>query len=328
MKKILCAFLCVAMLLSTVLLVACSEEEKNLKFGLGVYTDVTSATNAASAANGKGEASVTAAAVTLDADGKIVACVLDTATNAVQYTAEGKAIAVESFKTKGELGAAYGMKEYAGAAKEWFEQRDAFQTLVVGKTLAEVKALIAGEDNKGTEEVVNAGCTIMIHEFVYAIEKACNNAADSNATKDHALKLGVYTEQTNKDATDKANGESKLETTVFAAAVDGDGKVVATDTDCVQIAFGFDAKGTSAYDLTKKVESKREKGAAYGMKEYAGASKEWFEQADAFEALCIGKTATEIAAFAASDNYGTADVKAAGCTILVNGFTKAAVKIG
>ena len=41
-----------------------------------------------------------------------------------------------------------------------------------------------------------------------------------------------------------------------------------------------------------------------------------------------GKTATEIAALCASDNYGTDEVKAAGCTILVNGLTKAAAKLG
>jgi hypothetical protein len=42
----------------------------------------------------------------------------------------------------------------------------------------------------------------------------------------------------------------------------------------------------------------------------------------------VGKTATEIKALCASDNYGTEEVKTAGCTILVNGLTKAAAKIG
>ncbi len=326
MKKVLCAVLSIVMLLGTLALVSCGEE-KTLKFGLGVYTDVTTATGANAKVNGKGAVAITAAALTVDADGKIVACVLDTAANEVQYTSEGKAIAVESFKTKREIGDAYGMKEYAQAPKEWYEQADAFETLVVGKTLNEVKALVA-EGNKGTDEVTNAGCTIMIHEFVYAIEKAYNNAADSNVTKDHTLKLGAHTEGTYKDATAKANGESKLETTFFAAAVDADGKVVAADTDCVQVAFGFDAKGASTYDLSKKAASKREMGDKYGMKEYAQSPKEWYEQADAFVAACIGKKASEIASLVGSDNYATADLKAAGCTILVNGFVKAAVKIG
>ena len=64
------------------------------------------------------------------------------------------------------------------------------------------------------------------------------------------------------------------------------------------------------------------------MVNYQVSTKEWFEQADAFNALCVGKTATEIVALCAVDNYGTDEVKAAGCTILVSGFTKAAAKIG
>ncbi len=326
MKKILCFTLCLAMLVGALALVSCREEPK-LKLGMGVYTNVSAASDADGDVSGEGKATVTAAAVTLDADGKIVACVLDTADLSVKYTAEGKAVANQGFKTKGESGKDYNMVQYGGASKEWFEQADAFEALVAGKTLDEVKALVA-EGNKGTDEVINAGCTIMIHEFVYAIEKACNNAFDSDATANETLKLGVFTEQTTSDATEEKNGQNKIETTVFAAAVDADAKVVAATSDCVQIAFTFDETGASTYDLTKKATSKREAGDNYGMKAYGGASKEWYEQADAFNAATIGKTASEIAAMMASDNYGVADVKDAGCTILVNGFVKAAAKIG
>ena len=59
-----------------------------------------------------------------------------------------------------------------------------------------------------------------------------------------------------------------------------------------------------------------------------GTVKEWFEQAAAFDAACIGKTAAEIASLMADNNYGVADLQSAGCTILVTGFVKAASKIG
>ncbi|MBQ7379125.1 MAG: hypothetical protein IJW70_05530 [Clostridia bacterium] len=327
MKKILCALLCALLLLSALTLVSCDKEPETLKFGLGVYTDVTKADSATEDADGQGNVAITAAAVTVDADGKIVSCVLDTADITVKYTAEGKAVANESFKTKYEMGADYGMVAYAGSAKEWFEQADAFMALVKGKTLAEVKALVA-DGNKGTDEVINAGCTITISDFVLAIEKAYNNAADSNATAENTLKLGIYTEQTCKDATEDAAGQNKVETTLFAAAVDADGKVVAASSDCAQIVFGFDAAGASTYDLTKAAQTKKEQGDNYGMVAYAGAAKEWYAQAAAFDAACIGKTASEIAGLMGSDNYGNADLKAAGCTVLVNGFVKAAEKIG
>lgn len=330
MRKIICAFLSILMVLSLFAFVGCNEnggnkEEAKLKFGMGVYVTVK-ASSAEGDKNGQGQATVTAAAVTVDAEGKIVACALDTADNKVDYTGEGKAVAVESFKTKYELGKDYNMVAYGGAAKEWFEQADAFEKVVVGKTLTEVKALVA-EGNKGNDEVVNAGCTIMINEFVLAIEKAYNNAADSNATAAHTIKLGMHTEQSCKDATEDAVGSNQVETTVFAAVVDAEGKVVVASSDCAQVKFTFDNKGASTFDATKAVSTKKELGDGYNMKLYGGAAKEWYEQVAAFDTACVGKTAAEIAAMMGSDNYGTADLKGVGCTILVNGFVKAASKL-
>ena len=330
MKKLTCVLLSVLMLLSALIFVSCDKtpaEEPALKLGLGVYTATPSVTDATEEAAGQGKVAITAAVITVDADGKVVACQLDTAESTVKYTLDGKAVANDGFKTKYELGAQYGMVEYGHATKEWFEQADAFEAFVVGKTLAEIKALVA-EGNKGTADVITAGCTIMIHEFVGAIEKAFANLADSTATASSSLKLGIHTEQTTKDASEDADGSNQIETTVFAAAVDAEGKVLTAASDCVQVKFTFNATGASTFDTTKAVASKREQGAKYGMVEYGHAAKEWFEQADAFNALCVGKTATEIKALCASDNYGTEEVKTAGCTILVNGLTKAAAKIG
>ena len=241
MKKLICVLLSVLMLLSAVSLVSCGKEA-TLKFGLGVYTAPASATSAEEDVNGKGTVAITAAAITVDADGKVVACDLDTADIAVAFTSEGKGIANDGFKTKAEQGKNYNMVTYGGAAKEWYEQADAFETLVAGKTLDEIKALVAAE-NKGTEEVVNAGCTIMIHEFVKAIEIAFDNLADSNATASHKVKLGANTEQSMKDAAEDANGYSQVETTFVAAAVDADGKMVAVASNCIQVKFNFDGTG-------------------------------------------------------------------------------------
>ncbi len=329
MKKFLCVSLSVLMVVS---FVGCKKEAESLKFGMGVYTDVSKASNAEADANGQGRATSTAAVVTVDGAGKIVSCELDTADATVAYTGDGKAVANESFATKYELGDAYNMVAYGGAVQEWYKQADAFEDVVCGKTLDEVKALVAGE-NKGTEEVINAGCTIMIHEFVKAIEKAYNNAVASEVTAEHTLKLGVSTAQSCKDATEEKDGQNQLETTFLAVAVDADGKVVAATSDCVQVKFTFDATGASTYDLTKAVSSKKEAGANYGMSAYGtdlngdGTVKEWFEQAAAFDAACIGKTGSEIASLMGADNYGNADLQAAGCTILVDGFVKAASKL-
>ncbi|MBQ9747024.1 MAG: hypothetical protein IJW21_09425 [Clostridia bacterium] len=327
MKKIASLILCAMMMLSALALVSCGGTDAKLKLGLGVHSVAEKATNADGDTNGQAQAVITAAAVLVDADGKIVKCFIDVADNTVAYTSEGKAVANESFKTKYELGYDYNMKKY-GSAKEWFEQVDAFCALVEGKTVSEVKALVA-EGGKGTSDVVSAGCTIAVSDFAIAVEKAVKNAVASEATAKSTLKLGVATEQTNKDASEDASGESKLETTLFAAAVDADGKIVAASSECVQIAFTFDANGTSTFDTTKAISGKRELGDSYGMKNpNYGSAKEWYEHANAFETACIGKKAGEVTSLLGENGYGNADLQAAGCTVVVSGFVKAASKVG
>lgn len=334
MKRVLSVCLVAAMALTMLFVVGCGDKTKTpdtttpetLKFGAGVYVSAPTATDATADKDGSGKIDVTVAAVTVDADGKIVACDVDTASNTVAFTADGKAVANDNFKTKGEQGKDYNMVAYGGAKKEWFDQADAFEKLVAGKTLTEVKALVAAE-NKGNDDVVAAGCTIMIHEFVGAIEKAYNSAETSKATAKDTVKVTVFTEQTCTDATADKDGSNKVSTTVFAAAIGADGKVTAAHTDCVEVSFTFTTEGVSTLDTTKAVLSKGEQGADYNMVAYGGAKKEWFEQADAFAASCIGKTASEIAGFEAEGGKANADVQNAGCTIIVTGFVKAAEKI-
>lgn len=326
MKKLLIFALCLLMVMPMAL-VGCGdtpEAPKTVKFGAAVYTSVPAVTDATDDKEGTGKIDLTVAAVTVAADGKIAACELDTASNTVKFTADGKAVANAEFKTKYEMGKDYNMVAYGGAAKEWYEQADAFEALIVGKTIAEVKALVA-EGDKGTDEVVNAGCTIMIGEFVGAIEKAYA-AATTEIVADAKLKVVVATEQTCADATEEKDGSNKVTMNVFASALDADGKLVAASSDCVEVSFTFTATGASTLDTAKPVVSKKEQGTSYGMVAYGGAAKEWFEQAAAFDAACLGKTAAEIASLVGEDGKGTSDLQTAGCTIDVTGFVKAATK--
>ena len=169
MKRSLCAFLGILMILSVLSFTACGKEE-TLKLGLGVFTDVSKASNAEADKDGEGTVAVTGAVVTLGADGKIVACTLDTLQATVKYTAEGKTTANSEFKTKYEQGDAYNMVAYGKAAKEWYAQADAFESLCNGKTPAEVAGFIA-EDGKGTADVKAAGCTIYVTGFTKAAAK-------------------------------------------------------------------------------------------------------------------------------------------------------------
>ncbi len=324
MRKFLALTLCLLTVLPLALVGCGNTEAATVKFGAGEYISTPTTADATEDKDGSGKLDVTYAAVTVDANGKIAACELDTASNTVNFTADGKAVANNEFKTKYELGKDYNMVAYGGSVKEWFEQADAFEKVVVGKTLDEVKALVA-EANKGTDEVINAGCTIMINEFVGAIENAYN-AATVEVKADSALKVRIATEQTLTDATEEKDGSNKIAVNLFAAATDADGKVIAASSDCVEVSFTFDMAGAATLDTTKAVISKKNQGASYGMVAYGGSAKEWFEQAAAFDAACVGKTADEIAGLVKEDGKGIDDLQTAGCTIYVTGFVKAASK--
>ena len=325
MKRILSFVFVAALAVSVLAFGGCGKKSKALKLGLGVYT-TASATSATEDKNGEGQAVMTVAAVLVDEKGKIVKCFVDCAENTVAYTADGKAIANASFATKYEQGDAYNMVEYGNANREWYAQADVFCALIAGKTISGVKALVAS-DNKGTAEVINAGCTIEISEFVLAIEKAVANAVDSGSTAKDNLKVGVSTTQTLKDATEDANGSSQLEITFFAASMNDKSTITASKTESVEVDFTFDMNGVSKFDATKPVLGKYEQGDSYNMKEYGGADKEWYEQANAFCTATVGKTPSEVSNLSASDNYGVESVKNAGCTIRVDGFVKAAAKL-
>ena len=287
-----------------------------LKFGLGVY--VAGATVADATADKAGSASMDAtyAAVSLDADGKIVAVVLDVMQHKLSYNADGTTAANTEFKSKYEKMDAYNMKPASPIDKEWYEQADAFKALVVGKTLAEVKALVA-EGDKGVQAVIDAGCTMKIAEFVGAIEKACNNAVASNVTANDTLKIAAVTAQSVSNATADKAGSNQVDTTIVAVAMNGD-KVVAASSDCLQVKFGFDVTGKSTFDTTdaKLLRTKKEKGDDYNMRPASPIGKEWYEQAAAFDTVCTGKTIAEIKALLV-EGKGNDEVVNAGCTMKI-----------
>lgn len=324
MKKIIALFLSILALLSIVSLSACGEKE-TLKFGLGVYSQASTIKGAEGEADGSAEAVATVAAVLLDKDGKVVKCAIDVADNTVNFTTAGKAQTAKEFKTKYELGDNYGMIAYGGAKLEWYEQADAFVKIVVGKTADEIKKLVAS-DFKGTDEVINAGCTIYVSDFVKAIDKAIANAADSQATADDTLKLAIVSKQANiKDATEEAKGTNGFETAIAATVLDAAKKVVATSIDTLDFKVEFDAKGATE-TKTGDLKTKKELGNDYGMKAYGGAKLEWFEQIDALEKLCAGKNESEISKLATEEGKGNSDVQAAGCTITIDTIVKALIK--
>lgn len=347
MKKIISLLLVVFMVVS---FAACgtkpTTDENNgddvaatLKFGMGIVASYGDAKDADGDTNGECKAETTAVAVLLDEEGKFVDIAVDTVDAKAEWTSEGVASATEEVKTKYELGTAYNMAAYGkkhdgtdGKVLEWFEQIDAFVATAKGKTLDEVKAFV-GEDTYTTGDLAAAGCTISVGSIMAALEEAVKNAAASEATAEDTVKIAFATSVENTDATEEKEGSVEFEETIVAAVTDKDGKVVVAKTDCAQIKVTFDTKGVATVDTAAEIKTKLDLGTDYNMAAYGkkhdgsdGAVKEWFEQAAAFDAALVGKTASEFASLADADGYGTGDLATAGCTIGISDMIKAADK--
>jgi hypothetical protein len=86
----------------------------------------------------------------------------------------------------------------------------------------------------------------------------------------------------------------QVDSTMVAVTLDENNIITKLSIDAAQTRVPFDAAGQLTADITAAVPSKYEKLYAYNMLGSSDISKEWFEQADAFEAWCIGKSADRV----------------------------------
>ena len=323
MKKILSLLTVILMVISIVVSIWFIKTDVTLKLGLGVYSYYENVSDATGAESGQAAYVTTAAAVLIDNEGRVIKCDIDSAQVNGGYTSDGKFISKTEYKTKGELGYDYGMKKY-GAKKEWFEQVDAFEKQVIGKTSSEIASLMV--NGKGNADVIAAGCTISIADFVKAVDMAIKNAKPSTAKNNDSLNLAISStlSGTNANIEKNENGTLSFETTIAAVALDEDGKITACANDCLAPNVEFDANGKTKGTYKGEIKSKATLKESYGMS--AAGKTEWYKQAEAFDNACLGKTADEIAGLMGPDYKGIPSVQNAGCTIYVSGMVKIITK--
>lgn len=323
MKKLLALLLVIMLAFG---FVACKKEPVTYKLGMAVVTK-QSGTDATADGNGLGQSDSVFAAVLLDKDGKIVACKIDTAQSKLNFTAAGVPVdADKAFMTKKELKDDYGMRARSGIGKEWYEQAEALEAYVVGKTSAEVAAIAVSETTAPTDADLSASVTIKIGDYKEAIIAACADAAERGSLEGD--KLGIAAVTTAADsvtATADGNGNCYFYTTYVAVSVNSEGKVTAAITDATQSRVAFDVTGKITTDFTTAtVQTKRELGDAYNMLPRSGIGKEWYQQAQAYNEYIAGKTAGEITAIALDESGKATDADLlAGVTITIGDFKTA-----
>ena len=297
-----------------------------LKTGLSVSTNIADTASATAEANGVAKYDVTLAAVTVDDNGVIQSCVIDSIPASVEFDTTGAVTSdlAAAIATKNELGENYGMVAWGGAIAEWDAQAAAVAQYAVGKTVEELKNgdidMTTGKAKDGTD--LQSSATIYLAGYVYAIEAAVNNAQHLGAASGDELVLATLPSIKNSTSADAENaGNAQLDADIVALTRK-DGVITSCYIDSLQAKIAFDTTGAVTTDLSAPVKTKIELGADYGMVAWAGAIAEWNEQAASFAQYITGKTADEVAGIAITETTKPADDTdlASSVTIAIGGF--------
>lgn len=145
----------------------------SFKLGLAVSTDV-SGSKATEA-----QLYSTFSAAVVDADGKVLATIVDAIQPKVTFDEDGVVVEKTYKNTKRVLKEDYNMKDASPIGKEWYEQAAAYTDLMVGKTAADIEAIeteVKNNHNVAVDADLYAACTMDITAFKADMVKAINAA--------------------------------------------------------------------------------------------------------------------------------------------------------
>lgn len=166
---------------------------------------------------------------------------------------------------------------------------------------------------------------LMTLTLVMTMVAACGKKEESKDAKAKTGLAVVSSLTSSKNAGDD-NGLAEIDSTVVAVLVGADGKILDCAIDVAQNKINFDKEGKLVTPIDTVFKTKQELGTDYGMKKASGIGKEWNEQADAFAAYVVGKTADEVKGIALAEGKPADADLAASVTVHVTDFINAVAK--
>ena len=124
--------------------------------------------------------------------------------------------------------------------------------------------------------------------------------------------------------TSSKDGQAQANVSITAVTVDENGVITQCVIDVIQGKVKFDETGKITSDKAAEVSSKQELKDGYNMRGASSIKAEWFEQANAFAAYCVGKTAEQLQAIALNEQGQAVDIVAS-CTLTVDEFLPSVV---
>ena len=294
-----------------------------MKTGVAIVASALESKSAAADAAGEAKYDVTIVAVTVDDNGVITDCIIDSIGTSVAFDAAGVITSdlTAAIATKNELGDEYNMKLYGGAVAEWYEQAAALASFAVGKTVEELKTGAVDETGHAVDADLATTATIYLGGSVSAIENAVFNAQHLGAQAGDELKLAIIPGVGSSASADAENaGLAQLDVDAVALTLK-DGVITSAQIDSVQGKVNFDATGTITGGTDGIFATKNMLGEQYGMVAWGGAIAEWNAQAASFASYITGKTPAEVAGIAIDEGTKPADADlSTSVTIAIGGF--------
>ena len=240
------------------------------------------------------QADVTIAAVGFDEEGKVASVTIDVAQTRVAYDEDMQVTSdlEEEVPTKKELEDDYGMRGASEIDAEWYEQAEALEEWMIGKTVDEITGMEVKEVDEAHQHVpdveeLTSSVTITVEGYLEAVEEAWENREEVSGAE--TVGLGIKT-----SIAKSTSEQAQVDTTMAATAFDSDGNVAGAQVDVAQIRVAFDEEGQITTDLEEEVRTKVELGDDYGMVGASGIDAEWYEQMEALEDWMVGKSVDEI----------------------------------
>ena len=296
--------------------------EGAVKTGVAILASALESKDAGDA-DGEAKYDVSVVAVTVDDNGVIQSCIIDSIGTSVLFDVSGQIVSdlTAPIATKNELGEAYGMKAYAGAQYEWNEQAAALAAYAVGKTVEELRSGAVDETGHAADADLATTATIYLGGYVDAIENAVFNAQHLGAELGNELKLAVNASVGSSKSADAENaGLAQLDVDAVALTL-RDGVITSAQIDSLQGKVNFDATGVITGGTDGVFATKNLLGEQYGMVAWGGAVAEWNVQAASFCTYITGKTPDEVASIAVDETTKPTDADlSTSVTVKIGGF--------
>ena len=246
--------------------------------------------------NAPGKINTIAAAVLLDAEGRVADVMLDEVEISVTGDSTGKVTMPTDDRTKRQKGEDYPLAAVSSLKKGWAEQADAFGDYLTGKTPDEVKKLATDDDGKPKDADLLSGCTIAVDGYRDAVVRACENAKAVGSARGDRAVLGVSVRNDTKDLTadDDHDVTAQVDITVTALTLDADGRVTGASGGCGR-ACSYRGRGWYGVGTGDGQNQGGTGRSATGCAVHPALDKEWYEHSEGWCDYLKGKTRTEIA---------------------------------